>query len=112
MPSTPRCHEMPQGSIQVCFDTNWKPASPVSNDAISQIDIAAVATAEINAISLGISGREDGVSATSAAPTIGTSTIAVRIGNAADAAPASAANITGSPESPRTIRATTPRRCR
>src|SRR6266508_495974 len=40
MPSTPRCHEMPHRSIHVCFDTYWKPASPVLNDASNQMFIA------------------------------------------------------------------------
>ena len=53
---------MPHCSIQVCFDTNWNPASPVSNEAISQIDIATVPTVDISAISLANSGRDFGVS--------------------------------------------------
>ena len=49
MPSTPRCQLMPHGSIQVCFETNWKPSSPVSNEASSQIVSAAVPTDDSNA---------------------------------------------------------------
>ncbi len=110
MPSTPRCHEMPHGSIHVCFDTNWKPDSPVSNDAINQIDIARVPTLARSATILDSSGRDFGRIATSSEPIAGTRISAVRIGNAIG--PVSAANITGSLESPRTSRATAPRRCR
>ncbi len=52
MPSTPRCQLIPHGSIHVCFDTNWNPASPVSNDASSQIVSAAVPTDDSSAIIL------------------------------------------------------------
>ena len=94
MPSTPRCHEIPQGSIHSCLETNWNPESPVSKDDINQIVIAPVAADESRATIFGSSGRDFGISATISAPTIGTSTIAVRIGNAR--VPASDANITES----------------
>ena len=71
---------MPHGSIQVWIDTNWNPASPVSNEASNQIVSAAVPTDDSSATILAKSGRDLGVSATSSAPMIGTTMMAVRIG--------------------------------
>jgi hypothetical protein len=86
MPSTPRCHEMPQRSIHVCFDTYWNPDEPSgigpdSNDATSQMLIAAVVIIEMSAISLTRSGRRELEIATATAPATGTRISNVRIGN-------------------------------
>ncbi len=101
---------MPHCSIQVCCDTNWNPASPVSNEASSQMLIAAVVTDASSAISFANSGRDRLVSSTQSAPTIGTKISAERIGKAPAAPPA--ANITESLESPRTSPGAAPRRHR
>ena len=110
MPSTPRCQPIPHCSIHVCCDTNWKPSSPISNEASSQMLMAAVATELSKAINFANSGRDRLVSSTQNAPTIGTKISAERIGKAPAAPPA--ANITESLESPRTRSGAEPRRRR
>ena len=58
MPSTPRCQPIPHCSIHVCWDTNWNPASLVSNEASNQILIAAVVTEASSPINFAYSGRD------------------------------------------------------
>ena len=72
---------MPHVSIHSCCDTNWKPASPLSNDPSSHSVIAPVTTAVISATSLIRSGWRFPTTVTSHAPATGRRTRAVRIGN-------------------------------
>ena len=74
---------MPQASIHVCLDTNWKPASPLSNWTSSHTLSAAVNTLASSPTSLTISGRRLLARATANEPATGTSTSAVRIGKPA-----------------------------
>ena len=84
MPSTPRCQEIPHSSIHSWRDTNWKPASALSNPASSQMLRAPVSTLLTRPTSFTSSGRRRLTSATATAPATGTSTSAVRIGKPRD----------------------------
>ena len=72
---------MPQSSIQTCFDTNWNPASPVSNWTSSQMLSAAVKIVDSSPTSLTISGRRRLATSTQNAPITGLKISAVRMGN-------------------------------
>ncbi len=75
---------MSSDCTQVCWTTNWNPASSVLNWTSS----AMLRTPVSNAVSIATcresSGRELGMSAMRMAPTMGTKTSAGRIGNELD----------------------------
>ncbi len=80
MPSTPRCHEIPNDGIHSCMVTNWKPPLLRSNATSRAMLNAPVSVAATRAKTLMISGRRDGSSATITAEIAGSSTSEVRIG--------------------------------
>ena len=75
MPSTPRCQrDAPLPRSTACLETNWKPASARSNSPAARRDSAPVATdCDQPRRACTSSGRRFDSSATSTAPTAGTS---------------------------------------
>ena len=92
--------EMPHCSIHGCFDTNWNPASAVSNSTrAARRSAPRWRPTNTSATQLGELGRDFEVSSDRrSTPTIGSSTISVdRSGNAEARVGPAAANIRGSP---------------
>ncbi len=82
MPSTPTFHEMPKSLIHGCCETSWNPATPVRNRCRSTPHSATSSTAASSASARTISGRERGTTAMTTAAATGSTTIAVKTGNA------------------------------